>query len=139
MALYSHITASTATTMATSPRPPPLGLPVAPPPEDFLPPNMPLRLSCSLRNASSRSGGPFWSPPPPRRPPPPPPQGSWLFELPPGSFQAIALSIQKKLRTRHVHVRQCYRKPDGSGRIAAAGIIAKCVAERILPDPDLRD
>src|SRR5690606_31114675 len=76
---------------------------------------MPFRLSCSLRRASSRSGGPCLPPrlsPPPRLPPLP--QGSWLFELlpPPGSFHAIAFSVVQNCETasvdtvcRHSHLR----------------------------------
>src|SRR5690606_41192611 len=71
-------------------------LPISSPaPPRFLLPKIPFRLSCSLRSASSRSGGPCLPPrlPPPRLPPLP--QGSWLFELlpPPGSFHAIAFSV----------------------------------------------
>src|SRR5690606_33348314 len=100
MALYSQTATTTPSAMKNRPKPPPL--PTLPP--RFLPPpNNPPRLSCSLRKASSISGGPFLSPP--RRPP----QGSWLFELPPGSFQAIALSKTNKAKTRLRRADLCYR------------------------------
>src|SRR5690554_7753590 len=51
--------ASTASTTATKPKPPPELFD----PGFFGPPNRLFRLSCSLRKASSRSGGPcFWPP-----------------------------------------------------------------------------
>src|SRR5690606_13348863 len=123
-ALNSQTASSTTRPIQSNPRPPrrPLPPPLEPLPRFLLPPNMPLRLSRSFRRASPRSGGPFCSPPP-RRPPPPLPPGSWLFELPPGSFQAIALSIQKKLKTRHAHARQCYRKPDASGQLPPRALL----------------
>src|SRR5690554_3697993 len=124
MALNNQNTNSSTPPMTQAPRgipwPPPTRRPLPPaPPPRFLLPKMPFRLSCSLRRASSRSGGPCLPPrlsPPPRLPLP---QGSWLFELlpPPGSFHAIAFSVVQNHETASADVdgrRSHFRNPTAN-------------------------
>src|SRR5690554_3569445 len=136
MALNNQNTNSSTPPITQAPRgipwPPPTRRPLPPaPPPRFLLPKMPFRLSCSLRRASSRSGGPCL---PPRLSPPP--QGSWLFELlpPPGSFHAIAFSVVKNRETAQVGppadtiIRASYSKCRPLREPRPASIIAKYVA-----------
>src|SRR5690606_20980073 len=140
MALNSQNTNSRTPPMIQTPRgipcPPPTRRPLPPEPPLFLLPKMPFRLSCSLRRASSRSGGPCLPPrltPPPRLPPP---QGPWLFEvLPaPASRHAIDYSVVKCREIALVApptdtiIRASYSKCGPLREPQPASIMAKYVA-----------